>query len=512
MPRFTHNSESAAQLDQLETATQEEQPVDQDQLETHAGDTLPDKPDSHPHIDAETITKDGLIKACSFFAEAAKRNPQLADAQAERAITVVKEDAALREKGLDGEAIKSQKWASMRDRHKEKTQTEQPETAITKQIDPLEQTQIRLDQETVTVSITAETPRREEQVREVIDEMSLRIPAVESIITLNAASEEERIEQETVHRHHQDELAEVVTMVPADVSDIIEKGQATTSVSEALAEDGMEVHAHISTDEETAPEHLQFFSDVEIFDLAEGPSLPSTDSIEAASTYTEIAPSVVETVAPIIFEVKKIDMIPEEYEPETTEVYTELIASMPSETMVIVIEDIPELPAVYKAETTAEPVTLEIIQEKASLQPLEETLQQFIQFVAETKDPETHPEIGEILQAIETALYKHEPYSIEGKKSIVVTPELALHLMTLLRLLGYEEPKEVLADYLNTHGLESLLRALITACSLYSNELTKEVLTPSVIASIDDQSVRERVAKLIFGLISRPYPGSDLAS
>lgn len=86
---------------------------------------IPERPASHANFDPETITRDGVIKACHYFAEIAKRDPQLAMTQAEIAVDALKEDAAMRQQGMDSEAIKSQKWAAMHNKHKEKTKAEQ---------------------------------------------------------------------------------------------------------------------------------------------------------------------------------------------------------------------------------------------------------------------------------------------------------------------------------------------------------------------------------------------------
>jgi hypothetical protein len=103
-----------------------------DQHDSRA-EALPEMSDLHIAVDSKKLTKAGLIKACPYFAEIAAKNPVLADSMAERTVQSYGQGVAMREAGLDEAAIKSQQWAAMRARRKEKKAAEkleaEPETA-----------------------------------------------------------------------------------------------------------------------------------------------------------------------------------------------------------------------------------------------------------------------------------------------------------------------------------------------------------------------------------------------
>lgn len=99
--------------------------VAQNQHDAHAVAAMPEMPSLHPTIDAGTLTVGGLIKACPYYAKLAEANPELARTEAAVVVQRVQEREAMRETGMNGDAIKKQQWSAMRERHKEKVTSEE---------------------------------------------------------------------------------------------------------------------------------------------------------------------------------------------------------------------------------------------------------------------------------------------------------------------------------------------------------------------------------------------------
>ncbi|HVV66926.1 MAG TPA: hypothetical protein VHB72_02540 [Candidatus Saccharimonadales bacterium] len=87
---------------------------------TAEGNPSLEMPSSHPEVDAKTISVEGLIKSCGYFANMAARNPELAKTKATEAVQHAREHEAMRESGMSDGAVKKQQWAAMRQRHKQK--------------------------------------------------------------------------------------------------------------------------------------------------------------------------------------------------------------------------------------------------------------------------------------------------------------------------------------------------------------------------------------------------------
>ncbi len=84
------------------------------------GTVLPEMPNSHPEVDAATISVSGLIKNCPHFAEMHKNNPERAKAEAAQTTQKAQEASALREQGLSAKEIKAKMLAENLARAKEK--------------------------------------------------------------------------------------------------------------------------------------------------------------------------------------------------------------------------------------------------------------------------------------------------------------------------------------------------------------------------------------------------------
>jgi hypothetical protein len=78
-----------------------------------AAAVTPEMPVSHANVDPQTLTKDGLIKACSYFAGIAAKNPALANKMAEGAVQAARH-------GNSAETGAADPFAALRERRKQK--------------------------------------------------------------------------------------------------------------------------------------------------------------------------------------------------------------------------------------------------------------------------------------------------------------------------------------------------------------------------------------------------------
>ena len=89
--------------------------------EAAAAAAVPEMPASHPEFDPKTLTVDGLIKACPYYAKLAETNPDIVKTEATEMVQRVQEREAMRDSGMSDAAIKKQQWSLMRERHNAKT-------------------------------------------------------------------------------------------------------------------------------------------------------------------------------------------------------------------------------------------------------------------------------------------------------------------------------------------------------------------------------------------------------
>lgn len=254
-----------------------------------------------------------------------------------------------------------------------------------------------------------------------------------------------------------------------------------------------------------------------------------TDSIEAPVEQNAVTDEqlVLQFEAEVIDTYKKLlvileDEISEPHEPN------ESATELESETGAVVVETVPLETTTQDFETflavqpeADEVVTLETIIEQADEQPLEQTLVQLAQHLSDTlvesQDasetpvaalPELnneHIELNAILQEIAEIL--PTCYSVNEEtqeKRIQITPEMTQKLLMLLRSLGYEQPREVLVEFVRLHSLSFLLQAIQYMCQLNNEENRQEFYAqPSTYVPSDDGNARLRLGKVLFSLVAR---------
>lgn len=153
--------------------------------------------------------------------------------------------------------------------------------------------------------------------------------------------------------------------------------------------------------------------------------------------------------------------------------------------------------------TNEDLLTFETIQEKANAQPLEQTVVQLIEYIANNLPEESEQNaIRHIVQEIKKALpecYVHRgAEDVEPK--LQITPEMTEKILTLLRALGYQNPGEALINFVTRYDLAFLLQALEHLCQLNDKENRREFLLSSITSNAIDDT-QQRFGKTILSFI-----------
>lgn len=165
-----------------------------------------------------------------------------------------------------------------------------------------------------------------------------------------------------------------------------------------------------------------------------------------------------------------------------------------------------------------EVVPLETMIEQADEQPLEQTFVQLARYLSDTLQEnqdtaeasdddmlelsDKYVEVRAILQDIAEILPARYSVNEETQdQRLPITPEMTQNLLLLLRSLGYEQPREVLIEFVRLHRLAFLLQALQYMCQLNNEENRQEFYVQSTTyAPSDDGTARLRLGKVLLGL------------
>jgi hypothetical protein len=108
------------------------------------------------------------------------------------------------------------------------------------------------------------------------------------------------------------------------------------------------------------------------------------------------------------------------------------------------------------------------------------------------------------LKEIETELPNCYIAQENEKSKLRITPKMTEKLLILLNQLGYENPKEVLLNFVNKFGVSFLLQSLTYFCRQPYDDERKEILVQSTWQlQSDDGSTRQRLLKLLSGIALR---------
>ena len=178
-----------------------------------------------------------------------------------------------------------------------------------------------------------------------------------------------------------------------------------------------------------------------------------------------------------------IFMNPETPEPIEPNAFEEFVASFP------------------KPEVTRD---LDTIVAEANEQTLEETLVQLSLYLAEVPpDAGNPPVIQKALRGLAELVSRSGDNVAEAEK-VAITPELTLKLLTLLRVVGYDNPQEVLLAFVKEHDFEFLLSAIRHLYQLCDDD-RKELLPMQAIitSSKSVEPLTARLGKAILSLTTR---------
>jgi hypothetical protein len=233
--------------------------------------------------------------------------------------------------------------------------------------------------------------------------------------------------------------------------------------------------------------------------------------------------------AEITTDVSDVEVLIAEKEPDNThETFDELIEPFQvlandSQSEITDMRDEPTLKVEQKTKAVSnfetfmavqpvneEPVTLEVIQNRAEEQPLEQTLAMLVEHLAETGGETEQDVIYEIIGEIKAALPACYVYAETEEREIHITPEMTGKLLIFLKALGYEQPSEVLISFVGHYDLTFLLQALEYICQLNDDNRQEFLLASSIAATDDDDNTRLRLGKLLFGLIAKLSPEPNI--
>lgn len=159
-----------------------------------------------------------------------------------------------------------------------------------------------------------------------------------------------------------------------------------------------------------------------------------------------------------------------------------------------------------------EPVTFQAVQEHAAdEQPLEQVLAEVAVLLSDSVVPERRgyeeqTAVLSVLQEIADMLPTCYIVTETGEPQVRITPEMTKNLLNLLQSLGYEQPRQVLVEFVKDNGLVYLLEAVDYLSSLardekYNPEFAK--VAPILLFTADDEYPALRLRRALFDLIAR---------
>jgi hypothetical protein len=157
---------------------------------------------------------------------------------------------------------------------------------------------------------------------------------------------------------------------------------------------------------------------------------------------------------------------------------------------------------------TIVPQSLESLKASAEDRSLEETLVQLAVYFKESADDAEEQEILPVREMVRS-LAKKLPelqlaLSTQSESRQPITPELTQKLLDLLRVVGYQNPGEVLVTFVSRHDIEFLLQALRYLSQLTNADYRQEFLPPLLRKPpVADESVSARIGKIIFNLLMK---------
>jgi hypothetical protein len=351
------------------------------------------------------------------------------------------------------------------------------------------------------------------------------------------AAKIETIETEAEYRVdlEADEEFSVVEMVAADVSEDSDLTRFTTREIE-------QPPRGITSEQVIASEPVRkelVVVKAEAQDMSDAPTKVSPDylgnipELEADNTAqkAEILATTHEVEAPVSrlnmdketdsvfvvheFEPDKHEHLELLFNPETIDTYQEindLIASLAeSEAALLEIsaqeametEDILSFEQFVAIHPADEEVTIESIHAQANEQPLEQTFVQLVEYLVGPIEEAEDDALNEGIQEIREALSDCYITTEAGATKFQMTPEMTDNLLVLLKELGYQNPGELLVNFVNKFGPTFFLQSIEYLCKLNDDDSRQKLVISS-----DDTSI-SRLSKLLIKLVIGTHPLPD---
>ena len=138
-----------------------------------------------------------------------------------------------------------------------------------------------------------------------------------------------------------------------------------------------------------------------------------------------------------------------------------------------------------------------VIRVNSETQPADEILAEVANIM--TNKPELVPkDVQNVLEELSELIDKNPEQTNQDAKNLFLTLEITEKILVLLKLIGYQNPEQVLLELAHEYGTDFIMQAVEHLCSLNNNKQTSPKITmPSV------DSIEERFAKILFILINR---------
>ena len=154
---------------------------------------------------------------------------------------------------------------------------------------------------------------------------------------------------------------------------------------------------------------------------------------------------------------------------------------------------------------------IETIIAAANEQPLEETFVQLSFYLAETPSDAEHPVLRKTLQEL-AELVSPDSDDAALEEEVAITPQLTQQLLTLLRAVGYDNPREVLLAFVQERNFEFLVQAVRHLSQLCNDDNRHELLhkQAAMLVATSDASLAARLGGAILSLILGNVPRAVL--
>lgn len=295
----------------------------------------------------------------------------------------------------------------------------------------------------------------------------------EAIVSLEATQDITRIEQKrhplTINQNNKDDVQQEVVKPNRDVGSVHIEPQATYT-------------------EHTSEPSLILYDDEQKEEIA-------VDSLILSTVAYEIAAEVVSTYDELI------TIINEQRE------FADMAIGITEDLFLAVDNDVDTSHAYQDFETfvstqpvTEVPMSLEDVRIQANEQPLEQTISQVVATISQETNIHISESSQELAQVIAELREIVLSYSENGEAYPQLTPEITEQLIRLLRFVGYEKPSDALTQCVSTHGYLFLWQAIEYVVN--QEKMTElGIWGATVVAVKNDEDIKSRVAKFLFGLI-----------